>query len=105
MITIRRAIAGISVAVALAACTSTAFAATFDVTNNGTYEQRPPTAVAVEQYKDLATPSVVRVTTGSGGFNWGDAVIGLAAGVAITVLILRGGLAVAQRRSSHIRHA
>jgi hypothetical protein len=106
MISIRRAIAAIAVAIAFAACTGTALAATFNVTTNGTYVEHPPTAVAIEQTRDQAfAPSVLRVTSDGGGFNWGDAIIGLAAGVAITVLVLRGGLAVAQRRSGHIRHA
>ena len=106
MTTIRRVIAAMSIAIALTAFTGTALAGTFDVTTNGTYVEQPPTAVDVEQYKDaIATPSVVRVTSASSGFNWGDAVIGAVAGIAITALILGSGLAVAQHRPSNIRHA
>src|ERR1700722_18675132 len=98
MITIRRVIAGISVAIALAVSTGTALAGTFDVTTNGTYVEHAPLAVSLEQTRDAVSPSIVRVTAGTNGFNWGDAAIGLAAGVAITALIAGSGLAVAQRR-------
>lgn len=106
MITIRRAIAAVTVAIALAATTGTALAGTFDVTTNGSYVTHPPTAVAIEQTRDAEiTPSVVRVTAQSSGFNWGDAVIGAVAGVAIAALLMGSGLAVMQHRPSHIHHA
>jgi hypothetical protein len=44
-------------------------------------------------------PVVVRVT--SGGFSWGDAVIGAAAGSGLTLLV--GGLAVGRRNDTSER--
>jgi hypothetical protein len=35
------------------------------------------------------------------GFNWGDAAIGAAAGLALTLLVVGGGIAVSRRRSVH----
>jgi hypothetical protein len=114
MTTKRRIIAGISVAAALAAGAGPASAGQFNVNNKGGYVQVPPkSAVAIEQQRDTTgAPAVVRVTAAGGGLDWGDAAIGAGAGVAISALLLGGGLAVAERRSGgirrsdgHIRHA
>ena len=35
------------------------------------------------------------------GFDWGDAAIGAAAGLALTLLVVGGGIAVSRRRSVH----
>ena len=54
-------------------------------------QQVPPAAATVP-------PTAVRFFAPNGGFDWGDAVIGAAGGIALTVLCIGGGLAVAQRR-------
>jgi hypothetical protein len=41
----------------------------------------------------------VRVITPTGGFDWGDAGIGVAGGVALSMIGLAGALAVSQRRT------
>ena len=43
-------------------------------------------------------PAVVHVTTHSNPFDWGDAAIGAAVGLVISLLIIGGGLVVTQRR-------
>lgn len=43
--------------------------------------------------------TIVRVSPGNGGFDWGDAGIGAAGGLALSMVALGGGLAVSQRRT------
>jgi hypothetical protein len=43
-------------------------------------------------------PAVVHVTTHSNPFDWGDAAIGAAVGLVISLLIIGGGIVVTQRR-------
>ena len=50
-----------------------------------------------------APQAVVRIQTPPSGFDWGDAGIGAAGGVAITMLGLGTALAVSQRRPRHTR--
>jgi hypothetical protein len=50
-------------------------------------------------------PATVHTQTPStrpdSGFDWGDAAIGAAAGLALTLLVVGGGIAVSRRRSVH----
>jgi hypothetical protein len=46
----------------------------------------------------LPQTPVVRITTPASGFDWGDAGIGAAGGLALAVLGVGGGLVVSQRR-------
>jgi hypothetical protein len=48
-------------------------------------------------YPPLTTP-IVQVTAPAGGFDWGDAGIGAAGGLAITMLGVGAALTVSQRR-------
>ena len=41
--------------------------------------------------------NVVRITPGAGGFDWGDAGLGAAGGLALSLVAVGGGLAVSQR--------
>src|ERR671935_796947 len=50
-----------------------------------------------------ATPSGTSATAPSDGFNWGDAMIGAGAAIAVLALIGAGGLTVRSRR--HVAHA
>ena len=52
-----------------------------------------------EQNPPPAPTTTVRVITPAGGFDWGDAGIGAAAGVALSMIGLAGALAVSQRRT------
>jgi hypothetical protein len=51
-----------------------------------------------EQNPPPAPTTIVRVTTPTGGLDWGDAGIGAAAGVALSMIALGGTLAVSQWR-------
>lgn len=50
------------------------------------------------------TTRIVRVTVPANGFDWGDAGIGAAGGVAITMLVVGAGLTLSQRRNGYPRH-
>ena len=106
MTSIRRIAILISAVIALAASTGTALAAQFNENGKGSYIDVPPasgqTFVSSGQ---PARPTIVHVTAAS-GFNWGDAAIGAAAGIAIAILVVGGGLVATQHRpGSHVRHA
>jgi hypothetical protein len=104
----RRIIAAVSTAIVLAAGAGPAWAGEFNVSRGGSYVQVPPsTPVAVEHAQGQGvSPTIVHVTAANSGFDWGDAGIGAGAGIAISVLVLGGGLAVSGRRTGgHIRHA
>ena len=67
-----------------------------------------PLSVYSRQDKSLVptndTPqAVVRISSPDGGFDWGDAGIGAAGGVAIAMLGLGGALVVSQRRPRRTR--
>jgi hypothetical protein len=104
----RRIIAAISAATVLAAGAGPAWAGEFNVSKGGSYVQVPPNipvALAHAQHRGVP-PTIVHVTAGSSGFDWGDAGIGAGAGVAISLLVVGGGFAVSGRRAGgHIRHA
>ena len=46
----------------------------------------------------------MRVTVPDSGFDWGDAAIGAAGGLAITMLGVGAALTASQRRNAHPRH-
>ena len=106
MTSIRRIAILVSTVIALAASTGTALAAQFNENGKGSYVDVPPasgqTFVSSGQ---PAGPTIVHVTAAS-GFNWGDAAIGAAAGIAIAILVVGGGLVLTQHRpGGHVRHA
>jgi hypothetical protein len=54
----------------------------------------------------ITTPTtpIVRVTVPAPGFDWGDAAIGAAGGLAIAMLGVGSALTFSQRRNGHPRH-
>jgi hypothetical protein len=48
-----------------------------------------------------AAPTIVRVVDGNSGFDWGDAAIGAAAGIVLSMLGLGGAHGVSQYRTRH----
>ena len=65
-----------------------------------------PAAVYSRQDKSLLPSNdppqaVVRISSPDGGFDWGDAGIGAAGGVAIAMIGIGGALVVSQRRTHH----
>ena len=104
MTTTRRIAAVVCTAIALAACAGPAFAGTMNLNGNGSYVESPPTHAQYTSSDQAATPAIVHVTA-SNGFDWGDAAIGAAAGIAIAALLVGGGLTLAQHRQGGVRHA
>jgi hypothetical protein len=56
-----------------------------------------------EQYPAPAPTTIVRTTTPTDGFDWGDAGIGAAAGVALSMIGLASAVTVSQRRTRRSR--
>jgi hypothetical protein len=86
------------VALALAAGASPASAKFFNVNPNGSY-------VAVNPHATNPTPSgntpttIVRIAAPDSGFDWGDAGIGAAGGLALTLIGVGGAFAVSGHRA------
>ena len=59
----------------------------------------PPSTTAASTAKVSAAPPVVRVQAPANGFDWGDAGIGAAGGLALSLIALGGALAVSQHRN------
>jgi hypothetical protein len=60
----------------------------------------------LRQVNNVSAPpaTVVRVTPGNSGFDWGDAGIGAAGGLALSLVALGGGLAFSERSGRRTRH-
>jgi hypothetical protein len=63
-----------------------------------------PSTNAASIRKVSAAPPVVRVQAPANGFDWGDAGIGAAGGLALSLIGVGGVLAVSQRRTRRTRH-
>ena len=95
-----------AVMLSLAAAGAPTAAATVSATNPATTVNRPPASVYDRPDKSTirvttpasATQAVVRIQTPPNGFDWGDAGIGAAGGLALTMIGVGGALAVSQRR-------
>jgi len=69
------------------------------------HDPRPRWVAARSLYSTPITPpAVVRLTTPSGGFDWGDAGIGAGGMLALTLIGLGGTLTVTHRRNHRIRN-
>jgi hypothetical protein len=62
-------------------------------------DQQAPAVTPVDYASPKVPATIVRVITPSGGFDWGDAAIGAAAGFMLTVVGLGGVAAIARRRT------
>lgn len=102
----RRIVVVVCSAIALAAGAGPAVAGTLDLNSNGSYVESPPTNAQVQNTSgaQAGTPTIVHVAA-SNGFDWGDAAIGAAAGLAIAALLVGAGLTVTERRHGGIGHA
>jgi hypothetical protein len=95
-----------AVILSLAAAAAPTATATVSATNPATTANQPPSSVYSRPDKEMipvATPgsapqAVVRIQTPPNGFDWGDAGIGAAGGLALTMIGVGGALAVSQRR-------
>jgi hypothetical protein len=63
-------------------------------------DQQTPVGRSTREEPIVSTPAViVRVSSASSGFDWGDAGIGAAGGLGLSLIALAGGLAVARHRA------
>jgi hypothetical protein len=96
---------GAVLALALATSSAPASARTFDLNANGSYVQAGAARAqaggqATTPIHSVSTsPTIVRVTARNGGFDWGDAGIGAAGGLALSLVGLGGALAMSQHRT------
>ena len=69
-------------------------------------DQQSSIAANTRQGSTAGTPAViVRVSSAKGGFDWGDAGIGAAGALGLSLVALAAGLAVSQRRARRTRPA
>jgi hypothetical protein len=96
MSTTHRVTTSIALALALAGSAATASARPFNVTSSGTYT--PVNVGSPASGAANAAPTIVRVSAPS-GFSWGDAGIGAAGGLGLSIAGLGGGLVLSNRRA------
>jgi hypothetical protein len=102
MTTTHRISTGVALALALATSAAPASARPFDLNANGSYV--PAGSASMRATKPSPPPTIVRVTTPNNGFDWGDAGIGAAGGLALSMIGLGGALAVSQNRNRRTGH-
>jgi hypothetical protein len=100
MTTIHRISIGLALTLALAVIAAPAFARTFELNANGSYVPSGSASVRATQPSHSARPPAVIVrVAGPSGFDWGDAGIGAAGGLALAMVGLGGWVAVSQSRT------
>jgi hypothetical protein len=104
MTTIHRISTGVALALALGVSAAPASAKPFDLNANGSYV--PSGAASMQATKpsySVSPPPVIVRVTAPAGFDWGDAGIGAAGGIALSMVGLGGALAVSQSRARRPR--
>lgn len=96
MTTTRRITTTFAIAIALAAGATPAVARPFDLDASGSYVPAGNPNVSA-----TPPPSVVHVTTNP-GFDWGDAGIGAAGGIALSMVGLAGAVGVSRHRARRV---
>ncbi len=86
------------VAIGLAASGSSALARSFELTANGSSVPAGSPSMQNQATAPVSQPTVVRVSAPTNGFDWGDAGIGAAGGIALTMVGLGGALVASGRR-------
>ena len=106
MTTIHRISTGVALALALAVGAAPASARPFDLNANGSYVPSGAASTQATEPSHSVTPPpvIVRVAT-PGGFDWGDAGIGAAGGLALSMVGVGGALAVSQHRTHRTRRS
>jgi hypothetical protein len=106
--TIHRISTGLALMLALAVIAAPASARPFDLNANGSYVPATTTTnsgarsdvSSTNGYDFARVPSsVVRIVSGDTGFDWGDAGIGAAGGLALAMVGLGGAVVVSQSRA------
>ena len=81
--------------------TTAALALALGALTPATATARPQLDPVRATHTQTQTSPIVRVITPNSGFDWGDAGIGAAGGLALAMLGLGGTLALSQRRTRH----
>lgn len=102
MTTTHRIRTGVVLALALGTSAASTSAKTFDLNANGSYV--PAGSVSRQAPSQPTAPVIVRVAAPNKGFDWGDAGIGAAGGLALSTIGIGGALAMFQRRTRRTRH-
>jgi hypothetical protein len=94
----------LAVALALATGAGPALAGQFNLNSNGSFipaarPAHPLSPATAPSVTAGVSPTIVRVTAPSSGFDWGDAGIGAAGGFALSMIGIGGALALSQHRS------
>jgi hypothetical protein len=104
MTTIHRISAALALTLALAVLAAPAFARTFDLNANGSYvPSGAATAQATNPSHSVSPPAVIVRVAAPGGFDWADAGIGAAGGLALAMVGVGGAIAVSQSRARRTR--
>jgi hypothetical protein len=98
MTTPNRIITAVFVVLGLAASAAPAMAYTTNPTTNGSQVNAASPSLTGQTTPPATPPTIVRVTASNGGFDWGDAGIGAAGALALSMIGLGGALVASQRR-------
>jgi hypothetical protein len=99
MTTRHRIATSVLVAIGLAASSSPALAGPIDLNGNGSEVPAGSPSMQTQATAPVSQPTVVRVSAPANGFDWADAGIGAAGGVALTMVGVGGALVASGRRS------
>ena len=103
MTTTHRISTGVALALALGTSATPAVARPLDLNANGSYVPAGSPSMVSQTGRPTQSvstpPTIVRVTAGNSGFDWGDAGIGAAGGIALSMVGLGGALALSQNRA------
>jgi hypothetical protein len=113
MTTTHRITTTAAVILSLAAAGAPTATATVSGTTPATTPNQTPASVYSRPDKSMirvttpgsAPQAVVRIQTPPSGFDWGDAGIGAAGGLALSMTVVGAGLAFSQRRGRRTRHS
>ncbi|MFZ0090938.1 MAG: hypothetical protein WAL63_15615 [Solirubrobacteraceae bacterium] len=103
MTTIHRISAGLALMLALAVLAAPAFARTFDLNANGSYVPSGAAGTQAKPSHSVSPPAVIVRVAAPGGFDWSDAGIGAAGGLALAMVGVGGAVAVSQSRARRTR--
>jgi len=98
MTTRRRITTAVLVSLGFAISATPAMAYPTDLTPNGSEVPAGSPSALSQAPVPTTPPTIVRVSPSSGAFDWGDAGIGAAGGLALAMIGLGGALVVSQRR-------
>lgn len=105
MTTTHRITTAVLVSLGFAIGAAPALAWQSDITPNGSEVPAGSPSVTSQATIPATPPTIVRVSATNGGFDWGDAGIGAAGGLALSMVGVGGALAVSQRRTRRTRNS